>query len=490
MVQLSTSVLFTPPTVAPVALAPASAAPADAAAFSLDLADPAALPGVAVDPVSPDPAVGRHSFAATGNPLPPTLDPDGAIHFAGNGLPLPPQPVDDEARFAKLRDVYPAERADPPAASSQGPSIQAASTKIKPIAILSGDAGPIVALPAVPAASTTIEPVADDEKKQDDNGEAPLELDPAATIVPIAVPVPPPLPVVSAGSAEPARTLPDRPIVATSPDLGGPATIPADTPSEPSGPASGANPVTAAAAERATGVAGNPPTDPVEILAGGKATPVNPARPLPDAASTIAARPTPTVRPDIAPPLIGVPQPAVRAFAAGIAAAGRQRHEPRQADPTLAGVGLAAVDRPAQTALIGIDATPLDTRSDQWPRQLIERIEALRDAADAKDTRIRLVPAALGKIDVALRQQGDTLYVQFSADVPATRVLLSEAQPRLAEIAQERGLRLGQSGVDGGQAQQDRRAHQPDAPVPRRPAPAAMTAVDIMAEQAADQRIA
>lgn len=182
---------------------------------------------------------------------------------------------------------------------------------------------------------------------------------------------------------------------------------------------------------------------------------------------------------EASPALIGVPQPAARAFAAGIAAAGRGRSDPRIGDgatPPAANLPSTTIDRIDVAAAAGTDSTPLDTRRDQWPRHLIDRIEALRDAADANDTRIRLVPAALGKIDVALRQQGDTLHVHFSADVAATRTLLAEAQPRLAELAQERGLRLGQTGVDGGanggQTQDQRRA-QPAPPVPLTPARAA-----------------
>ncbi len=175
-------------------------------------------------------------------------------------------------------------------------------------------------------------------------------------------------------------------------------------------------------------------------------------------------------------PQIGVAQPAARAFAAAIVAAGRSisldldRHDNEGLAPTLAGATIGN-DPIAIKAPGAVDNSPLDTRREDWTRQLLDRIDALRDAADAGDTRIRLVPSGLGKIDVALRQQGDVLHVHFAADVPATRALLAEAQPRLAELAAERGLRLGQSGVDaGGQGQDQRRpptaqqAFQPAAP--------------------------
>ncbi|MCU6455069.1 flagellar hook-length control protein FliK [Sphingomonas sp. A2-49] len=81
---------------------------------------------------------------------------------------------------------------------------------------------------------------------------------------------------------------------------------------------------------------------------------------------------------------------------------------------------------------------------------MIDHIEALRDAANANDTRIRLVPDALGTIDIAVRTVGDALHVRFTAEDATTRTLIEDAQPRLAAIAGERGLRIGQSIVEAG----------------------------------------
>jgi Meckel syndrome type 1 protein len=83
---------------------------------------------------------------------------------------------------------------------------------------------------------------------------------------------------------------------------------------------------------------------------------------------------------------------------------------------------------------------------------MIARIETLRDAADAADTRIRLIPDALGAIDVALKRDGDTIHVQFTAEQAQTRALLQEAQPRLAEAAERSGLKLGQTSVEAAPA--------------------------------------
>lgn len=172
-----------------------------------------------------------------------------------------------------------------------------------------------------------------------------------------------------------------------------------------------------------------------------------------------------------APALIGVAQPAIRAFATAIAAIVRPalRREAPETDATASTLPTpvsVAVQRTAQPEL---PTAAVDTRRSDWPTRIVDHIEALRDAADARDTRITLIPHALGKIDVAVRQEGDTLHVHFAAEAPATRALITEAQPKLAEIAEQRGLRLGQSSVDSGTGQQAPQRQTAQAPQP--PAP-------------------
>ncbi|OQW78144.1 MAG: hypothetical protein BVN32_06705 [Proteobacteria bacterium ST_bin14] len=162
--------------------------------------------------------------------------------------------------------------------------------------------------------------------------------------------------------------------------------------------------------------------------------------------------PTPIPTPPTAP-VIGVAVPALRAFAAGIAATTARPprllrdEEPLAAPlaPTSSADSAAQRLDPAPRAL-----PPIDMRREDWTRALIDRIGAVHDVANARDTRITLVPDALGKIEVALRQDGDTVHVQFAADAPATRALLADAQPRLAELAEARGLRLGDASVSAG----------------------------------------
>jgi hypothetical protein len=116
-------------------------------------------------------------------------------------------------------------------------------------------------------------------------------------------------------------------------------------------------------------------------------------------------------------------------------------------------------------------ATPtIDLRQERWPSAMIERIERMRDDVDAADTRVRLVPDVLGAIEVDVRQDGDTLHVRFTAEQSATRTLLEEAAPRLAEAAEARGLKLGQTAVGADGAGGDRRQpHQPPSANPARP---------------------
>ncbi|WP_342250269.1 flagellar hook-length control protein FliK [Sphingomonas sp. OTU376] len=91
---------------------------------------------------------------------------------------------------------------------------------------------------------------------------------------------------------------------------------------------------------------------------------------------------------------------------------------------------------------------PLDTQHQEWTAKMLDRIEALRDAAPVRETKISLMPEGLGKVDIAIRQDDAGLHVQFSTDTQSARQLIADAQPKLAEIAQERGIRIGSTSVD------------------------------------------
>lgn len=198
------------------------------------------------------------------------------------------------------------------------------------------------------------------------------------------------------------------------------------------------------------------------------------AKPRTDGAPSRAPAPVTLVSPPRAQvPLIaaGATAPAFRLFAEAIHAA---RRDERAGDP-LAPAPVATID-PTRAAL-PVGGAMLDMTDRRWPHAMIDRIEALRDAAsasaDAADTSIRLVPASLGVIDVSVRRDGDTVHVHFNAEQAATRALLTEAQPRLAELAEARGLKLGQASVGAGTDQNAQRhpAQQP-ARILAAPAPA------------------
>lgn len=169
-------------------------------------------------------------------------------------------------------------------------------------------------------------------------------------------------------------------------------------------------------------------------------------------------------------------QPAARVFAQAIhrAATGEDPRPARAADP-LAVPAPTTTDLATHAVTASADAqhATLDMAQRDWPGAMIARIETLReaaaDAADAADTRIRLVPDALGTIDVSLRTEGETVHVHFAAEQAQTRALLADTHSRLIELADARGLKLSQSGVDAGNSGQQQRAPQPSQATPDAP---------------------
>jgi hypothetical protein len=215
-------------------------------------------------------------------------------------------------------------------------------------------------------------------------------------------------------------------------------------------------------------------TPPVTIAATSAVAVLPTAEPsIPPAEPIVLADPRPVSTPTAPPVAVAqvqtspapLPTAAVAFGAARFAVQqGERRDDPlAPAGPTSATATAALAPAPiAAPAVSG----PIDVRHERWPTAMIERIEIIRtavaEAADAADTRIRLIPDALGAIDVDVRRDGDTLHVRFTADQPQTRALLHDAQPRLAEAAEQRGLKLGQTSIGadaGGQAQQHAQQH-------------------------------
>ncbi|WP_322964708.1 flagellar hook-length control protein FliK [Sphingomonas fuzhouensis] len=126
------------------------------------------------------------------------------------------------------------------------------------------------------------------------------------------------------------------------------------------------------------------------------------------------------------------------------------------------------------TATSGAEQAPLDMTQAHWPQDMIDRIDRMREDAATADTRIQLSPDALGGIAVKVSQEGGTTHIHFTADQAQTATMLADAQPTLARLAEDKGMRLGQTAVDLGQsgAGGDRQAppRRPDPVLPTRPA--------------------
>jgi flagellar hook-length control protein FliK len=147
--------------------------------------------------------------------------------------------------------------------------------------------------------------------------------------------------------------------------------------------------------------------------------------------------------------------------------------------PAATPVAFGDIVRPhAITAAADVQQGALDMRRQEWMGQMADQLEAMRDASPARETRLSLSPEALGKVDVSIRQDGDRIHVHFATETQAARQLLTEAQPRLSELAEARGVKLGQTSVDGGGAGQGSARHARQVPAPQSPAPRAAEAAE------------
>lgn len=190
-------------------------------------------------------------------------------------------------------------------------------------------------------------------------------------------------------------------------------------------------------------------------------------------------------------------QPARQAFATALAAlsARAPEHDEDSNDPQQPLAGLAAptadtlLKAAVQQAAAG-DQAALDPRQDRGLHGMIDHIEMLRDDANARDTRIRLTPDALGTVDVALRRDGDAVHVRFSSPNETTRIVLADAQPRLAALAETRGVRIAGSSIDSGTGGGSQPQPQPRAESPRPARAPRATAAAANTDPITDQRLA
>jgi Meckel syndrome type 1 protein len=227
-------------------------------------------------------------------------------------------------------------------------------------------------------------------------------------------------------------------------------------------------------------VAVDPPR--AEIVPPTMSAPIHPATPTAEAEpaaprverEAVAASPVPAL-----PVADRAVMPAFRAFATAMfEAAGRDARP--AIDPAVSPAApLAGVAAPLTAPATADVAAPMDLLQPRWPAAMAERIEILRDRADAGDTRIRLIPDALGSIDIAVRQVGDTIHVHFTAAEAQTRAMLIEAQPQLARAAADRGMSLGEASVGGGQGDTPGQRAPQSAPTPHAPRPARPVREDV-----------
>jgi flagellar hook-length control protein FliK len=171
--------------------------------------------------------------------------------------------------------------------------------------------------------------------------------------------------------------------------------------------------------------------------------------------SQAAAQPIRITMPQAAPVTLAslasanAPMPAL--FALAMAPERKAAGEGSQpGDPTAAATLLTPADAVQLVAKPGqAERQALDMGRQDWPQKMIDRIEALRDDANANDTSIRLKPDALGRIDVSLRTHADgAVTIRFAAEQPTTRALLADAAPQLNAAAEARGIRLTGTSVD------------------------------------------
>jgi flagellar hook-length control protein FliK len=116
-------------------------------------------------------------------------------------------------------------------------------------------------------------------------------------------------------------------------------------------------------------------------------------------------------------------------------------------------------------------AAQVDTARAEWMQAMIDRIGNVVQEGGKREALIRLLPDALGAVEVRIVERDDRLQVTLNADTAQARQLLSEHAPRLAELAEARGLRFAQTDIGGGNAQQqqDRRQALEHPATPLRP---------------------
>ena len=207
-----------------------------------------------------------------------------------------------------------------------------------------------------------------------------------------------------------------------------------------------------------------PATDPAAIVAAAFPTAAKPARPVEasqvraetDAPATpVAPRPRDPATP--MPVLTGAEAPAAKPVDAA----------PSMtilfAQPAAPGATVAA----AATAPVQLAERVLDMDSDgAWIDQLARDIAATK--SDSGDISFRLMPRHLGRLDVAMRMEGEGVALKMDTHHEATATIVTAAQGRLVEELRQQGVRVAGAevtctpGETGRQSQSQSRGTAPD----------------------------
>lgn len=213
--------------------------------------------------------------------------------------------------------------------------------------------------------------------------------------------------------------------------------------------------------------------------------PAQPVQPTPPVAVPQPAHPT------ALPSSFTLPPDVAREIGRLVQAAVGERDEPRSSDasdpaplpPVSQPLPQTAPTQsaPLHPAFAASHRPVVDTGRAEWMQAMIDRIaEMPQPEGGRRDAQIRLVPDALGPVEVKIEQRQDRLHVTLQAETTQARQLLSDAAPKLHELAEARGIRFAQAGF-GSADSQDRR-HAPDQQqpsTPLRPRSAAANAADV-----------
>ena len=280
---------------------------------------------------------------------------------------------------------------------------------------------------------------ADEAGKDDDDLSEPTLEPSLAWLLPLPAAVPPtPTDAGGTGGLRPARFLPDCEM---------------PVPTVPPSVESGVNPPLSDVVKAARDIL---VVDPASGDGGKPSVPSHPgADPRRDAPPVILTVPE-AVKAAAVPRPIGLELAAAAKGSAAPAAVALEAagpNAPTAADSAmLAATGVSSVNSVAPAA--SAHRAGIDLTNDPGLHRMIDRIEQLRDGADVRETRIRLIPDSLGPVDIAVRRAGEGVQVHFTAAEAATRQLIADAQQRLTDLADTRGVRIERAIIDGGTGQQ------------------------------------